>query len=65
MKLGEIDVDELVRALGQERSAWIRVSKEEGRRHTDAENVTMCVLVALEHALGRITSKAKFEDPPH
>jgi hypothetical protein len=49
MKLGEIDLDELVRALGAERSAWIKVASEEGRRHTDAERVTMCVLAALEH----------------
>jgi hypothetical protein len=60
MKLGDIEVDELVRALGMERSAWIRVAHEEGRRHTESENVTMGVLAALEHALKRVAGSSKF-----
>ena len=53
MKLAEIEIDELVHALGMERSAWIRIAREERRQHTDAERVTMCILAALEHALKR------------
>jgi hypothetical protein len=51
MKLADIDAYELVKALRMERSAWIKNSKEEGRRETDAEKITICVLAALEHAL--------------
>jgi hypothetical protein len=55
MKLGDIEIDDLVRALGQERSAWIKLADEEKRRHTETERVTICVLSALEHALARVS----------
>jgi hypothetical protein len=52
-KLADIDVYELIRALGMERSAWINAATEENRRTTEAEMITICVLSALEHALSR------------
>ena len=56
MKLGEIEVHELIRALGQERSAWIEATRtEDQRRRSDiektVEKTTISVLAALEHAL--------------
>jgi hypothetical protein len=57
MKLADIEIDELVRALGQERSAWVKLASEERRRHTEAERMTICVLAALEHALARVVHK--------
>jgi hypothetical protein len=60
MKLADVDVYQLVRALGMERSAWIDAAREEGRKTTDAEKVTICVLSALERALG---SAATASDP--
>jgi hypothetical protein len=59
MRLADINVDELVEALGKERSRWIDVAKEEGRQHTDAERVTICVLSALQHALQIAESNAR------
>jgi hypothetical protein len=46
-KLADIDVYELVDALGMERTALVSAAKEEGRRPTDAERVTTCALRAL------------------
>jgi len=60
MKLADVDVHELVKALGMERSAWIKIPKEEGRRETDAEKTTICVLAALEHALARAVGDPRF-----
>jgi hypothetical protein len=60
MKLADIDAHELVKALHMERSAWIKNPKDEGRRETDAEKITISVLAALEHAL---THAAKASDP--
>ena len=54
MKLADIDVDELVRALGKERSKWIDAASEEKRRSTEAEKATICMLAALEHVLSNI-----------
>ena len=54
MKLGDVDVDELIRALGAERSEWIENAGQEKRRHTEAERITMCVLAALQRALERL-----------
>jgi len=51
MKLGDPDLQELVRALLKEPMGWIAVAEEEKRRPTEAERVTICVLAALEHAL--------------
>jgi hypothetical protein len=48
LKLADIDVYELVDALGMERIALVNAAKEEGRRPTDAERVTICVLRALD-----------------
>ena len=55
MKFGDIEIHDLVRVLGQERSAWIKVATEQKRPHTEAERVTICVLAALEHALARLS----------
>ena len=49
MKLADVDVHELVKALHMERSAWIKNPKDEGRRETEAEKITICILAALEH----------------
>jgi hypothetical protein len=54
MKLAEIDLDDLQQALRTERTAWIKVADEEHRRPTDAERVTVCMLMALEHVLAGI-----------
>ena len=48
VRLADVDVDELVKALHMERSTWIKAPKEQGRRETDAEKVTICVLAALD-----------------
>jgi len=61
MKLADIDVDELVKALHMERSTWIKAPKEQGRRETDAEKVTICVLAALEH----VFANAGASSDPH
>ena len=61
MKLADIDVDELVKALHMERSTWIKAPKEQGRRETDAEKVTICVLAALEH----VFANAAASSDPH
>jgi hypothetical protein len=56
MRLADIDVDDLARALGMERSAWVNLARDEKRQHTDAERVTICILAALEHALKALRS---------
>jgi hypothetical protein len=55
MKLADIEIDDLVRSLRRERSAWVKLASEEKRRHTEAERVTISVLAALEHALARVS----------
>jgi hypothetical protein len=62
MKLADIDVDELVHALGMERTGWINLAKDEKRHHTDAERVTVCILAALEHALKAVASGKHFRN---
>jgi hypothetical protein len=59
MKLADVDVYELVHALGMERSAWLNVATEENRRNTEAERITICVLAALESALKTAASSAR------
>ncbi len=54
MKLAEIDLGEIVDALRMERSAWIKKAQDQGRENTEAESVTICVLMALEHAFASI-----------
>ena len=62
LKLADIDVYELVDALGMERTALVNAAKEEGRRSTDAERVTICVLQALERALKAAADKGRARD---
>jgi hypothetical protein len=57
MKLADLDVAELVHALGMERSQWIKLKQQENRELTEAEKVTVCVLAALEHALASAGSR--------
>ena len=52
MKLSDIDIKELIAALRKERSKWIDVASEEGRKLTDAERATVCILSALENVIG-------------
>ena len=54
-KLSDIDIDVLIDALRRERSDWATIASKEGRKHTDAERVTICILSALE----RVFAKAK------
>ena len=61
VRLADVDVDELVKALHMERSTWIKAPKEQGRRETDAEKVTICVLAALEH----VFANAGASSDPH
>jgi DNA invertase Pin-like site-specific DNA recombinase len=56
MKLGDLDLNDIIDALGMVRSDWIKIQKEENRRLTDADRVTVCVLAALEQALRRLAS---------
>ena len=51
LKLADMDVYELVDALGMERTALVNAAKEEGRRPTDAERVMICVLRAKSFPL--------------
>jgi hypothetical protein len=56
MKLADIDVDEVIRALGKERSKWIDVATKEKRQTTDAERTTICLLAALENVFSNMSS---------
>jgi hypothetical protein len=62
LKLADIDVYELVDAFGTERTALVNAAREEGRRPTDAERVTICVLQALERALKAAADKGRARD---
>jgi hypothetical protein len=62
LKLADIDVYELVDALGMERTALVNAAKQEGRRPTDAERVTICALGALERALKAAADKGRARD---
>jgi hypothetical protein len=55
MKLADVDLEELILALGSERSAWVATAKQEGRQLTETELVTICVLHALANSLRRIS----------
>jgi hypothetical protein len=57
MKLADIEIDDLVQALGRERSAWVNLATEQGRPHTEAERSTICFLAALEHALAQVPQR--------
>jgi hypothetical protein len=61
-KLADIDVYEFVDALGMERTALVNAAKEEGRRSTDAERVTICALQTLERALKAAADKGRARD---
>ena len=54
-------VEVSIKALHMERSTWIKAPKEQGRRETDAEKVTICVLAALEH----VFANARASSYPH
>jgi hypothetical protein len=55
MKLADVDVCELVRALGkEEHSAWIKLKTDQKRQLTEAEKATVCMLAALEHVLSNV-----------
>ena len=58
-KLSDIDAYDLVEALGKERMAWVNAAKDQGRRPTDAERITICVLQALERALKAAADKSR------
>jgi hypothetical protein len=62
LKLADIDVYELVDALGMERTALVNSAKEEGRRPTDAERMTICALRAIERALKAAADKGRATD---
>jgi hypothetical protein len=61
-KLADIDAYELADALRAERSAWVKAARDEGRRPTDVERVTISVLQALERALKAAADKVPRED---
>jgi len=56
MRLGDLDVHDLIDALGTERSAWINIQKEQLRHLTEAERATIYVLTAIESALRNAVS---------
>jgi transposase len=62
LRLADIDVYELVDALGKERSVWVSAAREEGRRPTGAERVTICALRALERAFKAAADKGRARD---
>jgi hypothetical protein len=43
-KLSDIDANDLVDALRNERNALVNAAKDQGRRPTDAERMTICML---------------------
>ena len=54
MKLADIEINDLIKALRSEQSAWIMIAKEEGRSHSEAEKTTLCMLSALSRALSKL-----------
>jgi hypothetical protein len=62
LKLADVDVYELVKALGMERTALDNAAKEQGRRPTDAERMTICTLRALERAFKAAADKTRARD---
>jgi hypothetical protein len=56
MKLADLELNDVIDALGMVRSDWVKIQKEENRRLTDADRVTVCVLAAFEQALRRLAS---------
>jgi hypothetical protein len=56
MRLGDLDVHDLIDALETERSAWINIQKEQLRHLTEAERATIYVLTAIESALRNAVS---------
>lgn len=59
MKLTDLDVDLVQSALGEVRTAWINAAREENRRHTEVELVTMSILAAVQRVLLKATSEQK------
>ena len=59
MKLADIEVEDLIRALGKERSAWIKLKSDENRQLTDSEKATVCILGALEHVLSDVSGRLR------
>ena len=58
-KLSDIDAYDLVDALGDERNALVNSARDQGRRPTDAERMTICTLQALERALKAAADKGR------
>jgi len=58
-KLSDIDAYDLVDALANERNAWVTAARDQGRRPTDAERLTICLLQALERALKAAADKGR------
>ena len=58
-KLSDIDAYDLVEALGNERNALVNAARDQGRRPTDAERMTICILQALECALKAAADKVR------
>jgi hypothetical protein len=56
MKLADVDVDEVIRALGKERGKWIDVARKEERQTTDAERTTICLLAVFENVFSNMRS---------
>jgi len=61
-KLSDIDAYDLVDALGNERNALVNAARDQGRRPTDAERMTICVLQALGCALKAAADKGRARD---
>jgi hypothetical protein len=61
-KLSDIDAYDLVDALGNERNALVNAARDQGRRPTDAERMTICVLQALECALKAAADKGRAKE---
>jgi len=61
VKLADVDVQDLITALRDERSVGISAAREEHRKPTDAEEITFCVLRALECALAAAISRRETE----
>jgi hypothetical protein len=51
MRFADLEIDDVIEALKKERAEWISVAKHESRVNTEAERVTICLLLAIERVL--------------
>ncbi len=66
MKLADIEVDLVLRALAAERQGWLDAKKDPWNERTEegkiATDVTICMLAALENVLKIVAGQAALKD---